>query len=379
MRFAGTLTIAALAVVATSARAQYPVPGLTATGRSFTMSDTHWKVFIPDTYAQRGGNVADVIVHFHGDPQTFWNNAKWANLNSIIVTVNYSGLSSVYETPFSNASLFQTVLDESLAKVRAESDIPDSLQWDKVAVSSFSAGYGAVRQILKSASYQTKISALLAADSMYASTAPDGTPDDVQMAGYKTFALAAKNNQKTFLLSHSQVSTSGYESTVETANELLQYLGISAVNYSANGLGTLNYYRQAQTGNFRLWGAAGATGDDHLEHLRYIGDFLEQLPIARLIPGDFNLSGAVDAADYVLWRKKNGGGALPNDGGITPGVTNAADYTYWRSRYGATFTPAINTGGGLSDSPMIPEPATCALAILALFAALSSTRDARAR
>ncbi len=121
-----------------------------------------------------------------------------------------------------------------------------------------------------------------------------------------------------------------YENTAETGEELMQFLGISPTAYSANGLGTLNYYRRAQTGNFRLWAQPGATGDDHLEHLRYIGDFLEELPIARLVPGDFNNNGTVDAADYILWRKKNGGGALPNDGGITPGVTNSADYTYWR-------------------------------------------------
>jgi hypothetical protein len=178
-------------------------------------------------------------------------------------------------------------------------------------------------------------------------------------------------------MSHSKVLTFTYENTMETADELMQYLGISASSYSASGLGTLNYYRAAQSGNFRIWGASGATADDHSAHLRYIGDFLEQLPIAKLIPGDFNLSGAVDAADYVLWRKKNGGGALPNDGGITPGVTNAADYTYWRSRYGATFTPAINTGGGLFNSPTIPEPTTRLLANLALLAAFTSRRRAR--
>src|SRR5438046_3032917 len=67
------------------AAAQLP----TATGRQISMSDPAWKIFIPSTYQQRPGNVADLLVHFHGDPQTFWNNAKYANLNAVIVTVNY--------------------------------------------------------------------------------------------------------------------------------------------------------------------------------------------------------------------------------------------------------------------------------------------------
>lgn len=266
-----------LTITTTSASAQVP----TATGRSFPLSNAAWKVFIPSTYVQRPGNVADVLVHFHGDPQTYWNNAKYADLNAILVTVNYSGLSSAYTTPFSNQALFQQVVDEALAKVRQQADIPDTLQWDKLAVSSFSAGYGAVREILKSATYRNDIDALLAADSLYATTAGDGTPLDSQMVDYKTFANLAKNGSKTFLYSHSQVPTFTYETTGECGDELMQYLGISATPYNVNGLGTLNFYRRAQSGNFQLWGALGIDGDSHLEHLRYIGEFLKQLPLAK--------------------------------------------------------------------------------------------------
>ncbi len=240
---------------ASSAVAQIPM----ATGRSFTLSNVAWKVFIPNTYYQRPGSVADVLVHFHGDPQTYWNNAQYANLNAILVTVNYSGLSSAYSTPFSNSALFQQVLDEARTKVRQESDIPDNLQWDKLAVSSFSAGYGAVREILKSATYRNDIDALLAADSLYAMTAGDGTPLDSQMADYKTFAGLAKNGTKTFLFSHSQVPTFTYETTQECGDELMQFLGTSASAYNVNGLGTLNFYRSAQTGNFRLWARSART------------------------------------------------------------------------------------------------------------------------
>lgn len=374
--------IVATMIVVTTAAAQYPVAGLTATGRSLTISSgSAWKVFIPSTFVQRAGNVADVLVLFHGDPQTVWNNAKWANLNSIIITANYGQASNAYRDPFvANTSLFQTALDQALAKVRLEADIPDNLQWDQLALASFSAGYGSVREILKNSTYRNDIDSLLAADSLYASTdLVDGTPQDPQMVDYKTFALAAKNGQKTFLLSHSKVLTYTYENTIETADELMQNVGISPTNYSATGLGTLSYYRKAQTGNFRIWGANGATADAHSAHLRYIGDFFEQLPIAKLIPGDFNLSGSVDAADYILWRKKNGGGALPNDGNITPGVTDTADYTYWRSRYGATFTPAINTGSGLSESTSIPEPISLTLVGCALVAAITIASPRRGR
>jgi hypothetical protein len=298
----GCVALAALAFVAESVSAQVP----TATGRQFTLSNAAWKVFIPSTYQPRSGNVADVLVHFHGDPQTVWNNAKYAKLNTIVVTVNYSGLSSAYTTPFSNASLFQTVLDEALAKVRQQADISDSLQWDQLGVSSFSAGYGAVREILKSAGYRNQIDSLLAADSLYATTAGDGTPLDSQMADYKTFATLAKNGQKTFLYSHSQVPTFTYETTGECGDELMQHLGISASAYNVNGLGTLNFYRRAQSGNFKLWGALGSDGDSHLEHLRYIGEFYKQLPLAKEIPEPGSLVLCGIASGSLLLRRRRG-------------------------------------------------------------------------
>jgi hypothetical protein len=250
-------------------------------------------------------------------------------------------------------------LSDALTRARQEADIPDTLQWGQLGVSSFSAGYGAVREILKSATYRNDIDALLAADSLYASTAGDGTPVDSQMVNYKTFATLAKNGSKTFLFSHSQVPTYTYESTGECGDELMQHLGISAGAYNVNGLGTLNFYRYAQTGKFRLWGALGTDGDSHLEHLRYIGDFLEELPLAKLLPGDYNNSSTVDAADYILWRNSIGPNNLPNDGGISPGVVDTADYNYWRSRLGISTT----AGAGSLGTGSVPEPPACVLIV----------------
>lgn len=79
--------------------------------------------------------------------------------------------------------------------------------------------------------------------------------------------------------------------------------------------------------------------------------------------GDYNDSGSVDAADYVLWRK---GGPLVNQGD-NPSIVNQADYEFWRARFGAT------TGGGAAiGAAEVPEPAgvviaTCALMSCAAF------------
>jgi hypothetical protein len=58
---------------------------------------------------------------------------------------------------------------------------------------------------------------------------------------------------------------------------------------------------------------------------------LSELPLT----GDYNQSGTVDAADYVVWRNALGQAVvLPNDS--TPGTVTQADYIEWRADFGRT-------------------------------------------
>jgi hypothetical protein len=69
------------------------------------------------------------------------------------------------------------------------------------------------------------------------------------------------------------------------------------------------------------------------------------------VAGDYNSNAAVDAADYVRWRK---GGALQNEGRTT-GVVDQQDYNFWRLRFGAT---AGSGAGGSIGVSAVPEPGT---------------------
>jgi hypothetical protein len=84
------------------------------------------------------------------------------------------------------------------------------------------------------------------------------------------------------------------------------------------------------------------------------------LSIVTAPPGDFNADGAVNAADYVVWRKNPGGIYGPND------------YTIWRSHFGE---PAGGSSVN-SVSEAVPEPATL---VLLMFAAVSWSTQRRRR
>jgi hypothetical protein len=86
-----------------------------------------------------------------------------------------------------------------------------------------------------------------------------------------------------------------------------------------------------------------------------------------VVPGDYNQNGTVDAADYVLWRKKLGPGALANEGGVSNNAVDEADYRFWRSRFGATVTNPPVIG---SPPSTVPEPSAFLLVTIGALAAL---------
>jgi hypothetical protein len=64
-----------------------------------------------------------------------------------------------------------------------------------------------------------------------------------------------------------------------------------------------------------------------------------------VLAGDYNNSGTVDAADYVVWRNALGSTlVLPND--TTPGTVMQADYTVWRANFGRS-APASGEASSL--------------------------------
>jgi hypothetical protein len=83
--------------------------------------------------------------------------------------------------------------------------------------------------------------------------------------------------------------------------------------------------------------------------------------------GDFNHDGAVNSADYVIWRDSMGqtGANLAADGNGNYQV-DAGDVVIWREHFGMSVTGAGS--GGELGSPAVPEPGSASLVILAAVA-----------
>jgi hypothetical protein len=81
--------------------------------------------------------------------------------------------------------------------------------------------------------------------------------------------------------------------------------------------------------------------------------------IALQLAGDYNGDGAIDAADYTIWRNTLGqvGSGLAADGNGN-GRIDSGDYIVWKTNYG------IDSGAtGASGDFSVPEPSGTAIAI----------------
>lgn len=78
--------------------------------------------------------------------------------------------------------------------------------------------------------------------------------------------------------------------------------------------------------------------------------------VVPMLVGDYNSDGAVDAADYTVWRDNRGSITNLAADGDNNGVVDDDDFQVWRSRFGAVASAARTAG--------VPEPTAVILFVL---------------
>ena len=91
------------------------------------------------------------------------------------------------------------------------------------------------------------------------------------------------------------------------------------------------------------------------DHLPIVADY--SFASAVGIAGDYDHSGAVDAADYTLWLSSFGSSTSLAADGNANGIVDAADYSVWRDHFGNHIPPGAGAGGLAA----VPEPSTALL------------------
>ncbi len=240
------------------------------------------EVFVPhkDNKADR----FDLLIHFHGPAYVTKHAAEQYAGHVIAVTVDLGAGSKGYYDQFSDSTLFSRIL-KSVAD-SAEQRLQHKIRVDRIIVSGFSAGYGAIKRILSCESGYEKVDAVLLLDGLHASYVPErkvlfegGHIDSVALSPFVRFArdAAGGNSQKQFLFTHSEIFPGTFVSTTEAAEYLVVALGLKKRAVLRWGPLGMQQISEAQKHHFAVLGFAGNTAPDHVDHLHALPHFLNAL------------------------------------------------------------------------------------------------------
>jgi hypothetical protein len=226
-------------------------------------------LFLPDALP-KGGDVP-VLFHFHG--------AGWIaevaarNCKLPVVHVALGEGSAKYEAPFKDKARF--------GKLLAEAEKKAGRKFERVALSGWSAGYGAVRMILRQPDYYKKVRWAILIDGMHTSYLKGKKVNPDHMGSFLTFAKDAAAGNKQFLITHTKIAPGSYSSTTETADYLLAQVGVKRAKHTGPGLFGLPQETEARKGGLRVFGCAGAKGEDHVDHLHALPSLVALLELSR--------------------------------------------------------------------------------------------------
>jgi hypothetical protein len=216
----------------------------------------------------------DVVIHFHGVPTSVEPSVERSGLDAVVVIVNWGIGSGAYENYFQGSGALGTMLDWVGRSVdRACGMTTAGIR--RVALSAWSAGYGAIYRILMHPEDRARVDALLMSDGMHVGYVRPGQVNPTSMQAYADFAHEAVNGQKLFAITHSDIEPGRYASTRETAEYLVAHENVELKKLDEQGPRPKMWLTSsADQGDFHMRGFAGTQPGDHAQHLHALGDFM---------------------------------------------------------------------------------------------------------
>ncbi|HVK70434.1 MAG TPA: hypothetical protein VM694_38540 [Polyangium sp.] len=209
----------------------------------------------------------DLVVHFHGHEPIRKEFVKTAK-GSVLVGIDLGIGSGAYAQGFAAPNTFPQLLASVEAAMAKKTGNPKA-HVRKLALSSWSAGYGAIEQILRQQAGK-RVDAVILLDSLHTGYIDERSKalKTGQIDVFVDYAKRAAKKQAFMFLSHSSIIPPGYASTTEVASYVIGELkGKPKKAKRADVLG-LDLIRRYDKGDFHV---RGYTGDDKPDHCAHIG------------------------------------------------------------------------------------------------------------
>ncbi len=210
----------------------------------------------------------DVIIHFHGHEPA---RKEWVKVMNgpVFVGIDLGIGSGAYQSTFATPNAFKTLIDSVEKEVQKQRDNPKA-HVRRVALSAWSAGYGAVEQILRQPLGKELVDSVILLDGLHTGYDPDGSLTMAGLEPFVDFAKRAKSGKRFMYVSNSSIIPPDYASTTETVRQLVHELGGSPKSMKprkSDPMG-LELNEKWDAGNFH---ARGYDGNDKMDHCAHLG------------------------------------------------------------------------------------------------------------
>ena len=251
-------------------RAHERVTQKALSGRRFTIEGVLDKpVEVLVTPAAASSDRVDYLIHFHGSSWLPMQAAEESGRPYVVLAVNLGGGGNRYSSAFADPVVF-----EGLLRRAAETAAPHKA----IYLTAFSAGYGAVREIVQQV--PDRIDGVLLLDGLHTSYVPDRKPiaeggklEESRLAPFLDYARRGKR----LVITHSEIFPGTFASTTETTDWLVEQLGWKRTPVMKWGPLGMQQLSEVRNGNVTILGFAGNTAPDHVDHFHAIGTLLPML------------------------------------------------------------------------------------------------------
>jgi len=243
-----------------SARAHTRIEKTEVAGKRFTLSTG--TLLLPNT--ARVQRTMPLYIHFHGAPWLAEKSAVSVNPKAAVISVNLGAGSGVYSRAFADPARFEQLLQEAAKAI----DPQNPPEFKPIVLSSFSAGYGAIREILKNRENWKRFDRIVLVDSLHTGYLSEGTPgplDTAPLEPFLEFAREAQAGHKTMVITHSEIFPGTFASTTETADYLISMLGLKQRPVLKWGPGGMQQLSDVHTRGLHILGFAGNSAPDHID------------------------------------------------------------------------------------------------------------------
>jgi hypothetical protein len=229
-------------------------------------------LFIPAASEHRSG--VRLLYFFHGGdwvPEVAVAREK----RMAVVTVQAGAGSNRYAALFSDPATFPKLISEAEAK--------SSLHFSEIVLGGWSAGCGAVRQILRDPASAERVARVLCIDGVhagYVNGAP-GPQESQIVAGdldsWLAFGREAIAGRKRLIITHSEIFPGTFASTTETADYLLRAWELEPHPVLQWGPMGTQMLSRVRAGGLLVVGFAGNSAPDHVDQMQSLPEYLKWL------------------------------------------------------------------------------------------------------